>query len=314
MNGWRLLADIGGTNARFARTDPAGRILERRSYDVAEFPDFQTALGTFIDETGGTAGCRSAAIDAAGPVIGGKVQLTNIAWRISETEVSGVLGGIPTRIFNDLEAVALALPFLDHSDLVPIGTIRTPPADPQRMVALNVGTGCGAATVIRWNNQWIPCPSEAGHMTFRSDADTGPALPAGEGETDVTVEDALSGRGVVNLYRQQCAAAGVGISAATASEVFARVSSDAAARRSLDIFTERLARSARDLVLASAAWSGVYLIGGVIDGWCRHASADLFREVFEASRTMRAPLSRTYSGVITRRDTAFLGLAHASVD
>lgn len=311
MSSWRLLADIGGTNARFARSGPDGEISAHRNYSVSDFADFDSALRSYLIETESETPCGSAAICAAGPVLDGQVQLTNVPWRICEAATSQLLGNVPVRLINDLEAVALALPYLNRTDVRPIGDIREFPSGPPRMLALNVGTGFGAAAIFRMGDRWVTCPSEAGHMSLGAQNEAELALLAKGDSSKFMVEDALSGQGLVTLYRKQCYRQGTEIVAATAQEVFARAASNAAAEKLLRQFTIWLGRVAGDLALASAAWGGVFLTGGVIQGWCSVASSRLFRANFEAGGKMQERLRRTYTGVITRDDVSLLGLAFA---
>ncbi len=94
-----------------------------------------------------------------------------------------------------------------------------------------------------------------------------------------SVEDVLSGHGIVALHRHF---APPGDAAAHSEEILAAVPADPAARRTAETFTALLGRVAGDLVLATAAWGGVCLFGGVVHGW--HAQADLavFRRHFTA--------------------------------
>ena len=313
MSRWRLLADIGGTNARFARSTRTEEISQPRSYDVARFADFEAALDAYLGETGGSAGCGEAAIAAAGPVVGRQVQLTNAAWRLSEAEISQRLGDVPVGLLNDLEAVALALPHLEAADVKSIGEVRAVPAQKGRLLAVNVGTGFGAAVAMPLADGWTSSPSEAGHMSFGAQDEEELALLAGGEGTWSTVEDVLSGPGLLALYRRQCARLGSKPAAADASEVLTRANTEAAARETLALFSRWLGRAARDLALASAAWGGVFLTGGVIQGWYRLDHAGLFRASFEAGGKMQARLKETPTAAITRADVSFLGLARSPV-
>ncbi len=313
MKGWRLLADIGGTNARFARSNPKGELFAHRIYNVAEFSNFDEAFKRYLADTDGLEGCNAAAVCAAGPILNGEVQLTNAPWQISTSEISQLAGDVPVALRNDLEAVALALPHLEHSDVTPIGDFRELPSHRQRMLALNVGTGFGSAAILPANGKWMTCPSEAGHMSFGAQDEAELALLAGGDSAEFTIEDALSGHGLVSLYRKQCDRLGTQVSATTADGVFSRVSSDAAADESLRVFTVRLGRVAKDLTLAISAWGGVFLTGGVIQGWHGLASSREFRTCFEASGKMKEPLRRTYTGVITRAEISLLGLARTPI-
>ncbi len=107
MTGWRLVSDVGGTNVRFARTS-GGCLFALQAYPVSRFASYSAAARAYLDETGGLHGCIGAAIGAAGLVSHGKVTLTNLAWDISEAEVSSELS-VPCRLINDVEAVAYSV-------------------------------------------------------------------------------------------------------------------------------------------------------------------------------------------------------------
>ena len=70
---WRLIADVGGTNVRFARVIDEENVVDRCSYLVSRFGSFLDALRAYAEETdGGLSGCSGAAIGAAGPVAMGR--------------------------------------------------------------------------------------------------------------------------------------------------------------------------------------------------------------------------------------------------
>jgi glucokinase len=306
----RLVADIGGTNARFALADGDGGASAAVNLRVADFPQFDDALRAYMArlDTDTRARVESAAFAAAGPVEGDTIKLTNAPWRISAQDVSARMG-VPVRLFNDLQAVALALPFLGTGDIVPVGPVPFQPASTQRMVAVNVGTGFGAATAIPARDGWLACPSEAGHVTLApADAEEAALLAAIAPGRAATLEDVLSGAGVGALY----AAISGGV-AIDAGAVFARAEDDPAARHAVALMSRWLGRAAGDLVLASAAWGGAYLLGGVVSGWAAHCDAQAFRAAFEDKGKMRVRMGAVFSGVVTRKDVALLGLAKAAI-
>jgi glucokinase len=307
----RLVADVGGTNARFALAAPDGQCEAAANLRVAGFAAFDDALAAYLQRLEPSTRRRiaSAAFAAAGPVERDAVRLTNAPWELAAHNIAEQLGGIPTAIFNDLQAVALALPFLDADDVLPIGPAPFQPASTERMVAVNVGTGFGAATAIPAANNWLACPSEAGHMTLTSqgaeEADLLAAIVPGR---TATLEDVLSGAGIGAVYGWLSASEPI-----AADAVFARVDTDPAGRRMVALMSRWLGRAAGDLVLASATWGGAFLLGGVVSGWhplCDHAA---FRAAFEDKGKMRTRMSGVFSGVVTRQDVALLGLAKAPI-
>lgn len=311
MNSWRLLADVGGTNIRFGRADSNTNITQKRSYLLKDFTDFEAALSSYAAETGGLEGCAAAAVGAAGPVFDGAATLTNAPWQISESRVSGLIGGGPVCLINDLEAVALALPRLEEADIRPISAPAGRPAGRHRMLALNVGTGFGAAVALPVEGRWLSCPSEAGHMSFGVQSASDLPLLGGEGYC--TLEDVLSGEGLVRLYERHHSLQGTEAPLIAAQEVFARVKEDSAAKETLHTFTRWLGEAARNLVLATGSWGGVFMTGGVVHGWAKVAPFGRFREAFEHGHKMQERLRPTFTGIVLLRDAALLGLSHASL-
>jgi len=309
----RLVADVGGTNARFALAGPNGRWTGAANLRVSDFLTFDDALAAYLAGLEATTRGRiaSAAFAAAGPVEHDAIKLTNAPWRIAAPHVSDQLGGVPTAIFNDLQAVALALPFLEDQHVTRIGPVPRPNAKPpQRMLAVNVGTGFGAATAIPLGGVWTVCPSEAGHMSLTAaDAEEAEVLDALCPGRAATLEDALSGAGVGALYATLSGGEPI-----RADAVFTRAGEDPAARRTVEMVSRWLGRASGDLVLATAAWGGAFLLGGVVSGWHPLCDTESFRAAFEDKGKMSGRMGGIYSGVVTHPDTALLGLAKAAID
>lgn len=314
------MADIGGTNVRFARSSAEKALFDHRNYPVNLHRGFADALTAFLNETGGVEGCRDAAIGAAGAVFDGAVKITNTPWRINETDVSRQLAGVPIRIANDLEAVALALPYLLDADVQAIGDVPRQRSKTRTMLAVNIGTGFGAAAVIPFENSFITCPSEAGHMSLgfvdRAELDVLAGLES--------VESLLSGRGLTHLYKRLRERSFAGEErygdgncsrpvARNAAEIFETCPADPAACEAVRHFVTVLGRISGDLALASAAWGGVFFCGGVATGWKSGAGATLLRESFENKGAMRERMEQIFTGVITRDDVSLYGLSHLAI-
>ncbi|MGH8674866.1 MAG: glucokinase, partial [Burkholderiales bacterium] len=76
-----LLADVGGTNVRFATLRSDGRIAAVEAWLTALYPDFASAVRAYGETTGLRLPVRAAAVCAAGPLIDGRIELTNCAWK-----------------------------------------------------------------------------------------------------------------------------------------------------------------------------------------------------------------------------------------
>lgn len=309
MGAWRLVADVGGTHVRLSRAGPEGRLADRVEWETSRHPAFTDALQAYLARIGGAQGCAGARIGAAGPVAGGAVRLTNGAWTIRADEVSGLLGGAPVRLFNDLEAAALAIPWLGSGDLLPLVTPRAAPAPGGARLAVNVGTGFGAAALVPAAGGWATLASEAGHMTLGATTADELALLAALGSAAPSVERALSGEGLVALYRAFAAREARPPAARTAPQVLALAPGDPAARRATAAFTVLLARVTGDLVLATAAWGGAYLFGSVILGWHARCDPGLFRAQFTAKGKMAGRMAEVPVCLVTNEAAPLIGLA-----
>jgi glucokinase len=91
------LADIGGTNARFALLIE-GEITREASLPVAVHPGPREAIEYFLGFLGEGERPRHAALAFAGPVEGETARLTNGAWEV------GSLGRGPAASFRVREA------------------------------------------------------------------------------------------------------------------------------------------------------------------------------------------------------------------
>jgi len=112
-----LIADIGGTNARFGLvSDVLG--------EVKQFPVVKTAAHeTLIDAIQETTLNRTATypraaiLAVAGPVRGDKISLTNGAWVVEPKRLIEEFGFEIVVVINDFEALALCLPSLLENDM-----------------------------------------------------------------------------------------------------------------------------------------------------------------------------------------------------
>lgn len=312
---WRLIADVGGTNVRFARSRADGLFRDSQSWPAQSFDSFASALDAYLATLGDDASFQTAAIAAAGPVDSGAVELTNNDWRIETHMVAERLGGnVAVRLLNDLEAVAFALPHLADDQVAWIARGAPPPPRSGRMLAVNVGTGFGSAALLATGDEWISCPAESGHMRLVLQTTEELALIAELGLTNPTIEDVLSGHGIQQLWKA-CARAALTSEPAegTPEDVFEFAKNDPASRMATRHFSTFLARAASDLVLASAAWDGLYLCGSVANAWSEHADFNEFLRTFRGESKMRDRLGQTPVAVIRHDTPAFIGLANVTI-
>jgi glucokinase len=303
--GRRIVADVGGTRCRFAISAGPGELDAIQIYATAGQPSFAEALKAYVADLGADpieTWCAGVHLAAAGPIDQGAVQLTNAAWFISSGALSEQIGGVPVSLANDLEAVGLLLPHLQSPDIATIGDVSGPRLTGNR-IAINVGTGFGAATAVRGSVEWLIAAGEAGHMSLAPATPEEAAL-LGWGRT---IEDFLSGAGIARLHAAHDTAGGE----RSAEAIFASSASDAAAARTSETFSRLLGRVTGDLVLATAAWDGAYLCGSVARAWLEVADVPAFRAAFE-DKGLRAHMARVPTYAITVPEPALLGLTYAA--
>ena len=312
MNGPALLADIGGTNVRFATLTPDGRIGAVEAWLTALYPDFATAVRTYAEIAAVALPFARAAVCAAGPLEGDHIDLTNCAWKISLGEIAAATGAKAPLLVNDFAAVAQAQPALGQADLIHFGGTTPLPAAPKAV--LGPGTGLGVAGLVPVGGKWNVIAGEGGHADL---------APSNEREIaivyhlirehgHVSVERVLSGPGLETLYLAIAALDGVTLKAKPVAADIARaasVATDPVAVETVELFTAWLGAAAGNLALTFGARGGVYIAGGIVPQWGDLFDAKLFRRRFEAKGRARNFLQPIPTYLITAKDLAFHGLA-----
>jgi glucokinase len=309
----RLLADIGGTNARFALCTN-GRVHDERSLVCAEYPDVESAARRYLKDS--NAKPIEAAFAVAAPLHGDLVRMTNHAWQFSVAAVREALGFSRLILLNDFTALALALRHLPPDELQQVGG---GPAVPNAPVALiGPGTGLGVSGLIPAGEQWIPLQGEGGHATLAAATDREAAviekLRAKFGH--VSAERALSGSGLVAIYEAMCALNGATPSLPSPADVTQQGmnNADRNARQSLEMFCAMLGTVASNLALTLGAVGGVYIGGGIVPRLKGFFAQSAFRQRFEDKGRYAIYLAPIPVYVINSEWPAFVGLARAFVD
>lgn len=304
-----LVADIGGTNARFALvTGPEADAIVFPTVQTARFPDPIAAIESL--GLGGTARAPKTAIMAvAGPVTGDRVLLTNCPWTVAPRAMIERLGLSEVVLINDFEAQALSLPSLAGADVLQIGG-GAPLADAAKVV-LGPGTGLGVATLVHALGRWIPIPGEGGHVELAPfdarDYAVWPHIERTGGR--VTAETVLSGSGLLRLARAVAAADGVPCRFDAQQAVTeAALAGDPDAVETLNLFARALGRVAGDFALASLARGGVYIAGGVSLKIERFLTEGPFRAAFEAKAPHAALVASIPTYLVKHPNPALLGL------
>lgn len=306
-----LIADIGGTNARFALLAAEGAPTAVRVFACADYPSLADAVRAYLGEAAPDARPATAVIAVASPVEGDRIAMTNHVWAFSIAETEKALGLARLTVVNDFVAVARAVPELSPGDTVQIGG-GTPEAG-RPVVVLGPGTGLGVSALVPAPGGWVAVATEGGHVT----------LPATDGSEEavvrllrhemghVSAERAISGSGLVRLYRSLAQIAGQTPEQLGPSEVTERAlaGGDPHCRAALEMMCALLGTVAGDLALSYGALGGVFIGGGIVPKLGPFFASSPFRARFEAKGRFRDYLAGIPTRVITAENPAFIGLA-----
>jgi glucokinase len=273
-----IAGDIGGTKTNVAlfetRGRELGRIVVQQSFPSGGYGSLEAILADFVaahkpDHVTG------ACFGVAGPVVRGRVEATNLAWKVSDESLARSLNLHSVQLINDLEATAFGLGELSPEQLYTLNEGDVAPEGHRALIA--AGTGLGMAGIFNDGGRFIPMPSEGGHMDF---------APRNEREFQmlaylhekvggrVSYERVLSGLGIFNIYsflRDR----GYGEEPAWLADEIANGDPTAVVSRAglegrcglaattLQMFVEIYGAMAGNLALLLKATGGLYIGGGI---------------------------------------------------
>ncbi|HEX4813445.1 MAG TPA: glucokinase [Nonomuraea sp.] len=300
-----LVADVGGTNARFGLvTSPDARPSNVAVLAGAGYGTLPEAVAAYLAEHAGGARPGAACLALAGPIDGDRYRLTNSTWAGSARDLD-----VPfAALLNDFEALAVSLPHLDGDDLVSLGG---PPLGHGVKAVLGPGTGLGVGGLVPTEDGWTPVPGEGGHVTVpvadRRELEIVRVLQS-QGLATVVAEHVLSGPGLVRLHRALAQVNGVRAAGLTASEIVAEAD-DPLCAETIEVFCGMLGSFAGNVALTLGARGGVYLGGGVLPRIVERVRASGFRARFEANPDMAAYLAAIGTALIVAPQPALTGAA-----
>jgi glucokinase len=309
-----ILADIGGSNARFG-WHADGAVAHVRTRAVAQFPNLADAWRDYQSELTGLLGTApvvdSAALAVATAPVGDAVQFTNSPWNFSRRALQAEMGLATLLVLNDFEALALALPGL-RPDQVAAQAGMARRDGP--LAVLGPGTGMGVGGVLPSRAGWIALPGEGGHagLSAHDDAESAVLDHVRRRDGHVSAEHLLAGPGLTTLHAALLAVHGEPEASLPASEILPRgLAGDAACGRTIDMFCALLGSFAGDVALILGARGGVYIGGGIVPRLGERFFASRFRERFESKGKQSAYLRPIPHFVITDTLAALGGAALA---
>jgi glucokinase len=313
----RLLADIGGTYARFVVESAAGVFEQAASLRCAEHADFHAAVTAYLRGLPEPVASRieHAAIAIANPVEGDEVRMTNYHWQFSSEQMRQRLGLLTLVVVNDFTALAMALPRLAQAQRRQVGGGQ---ARAHSVVGvLGAGSGLGVSGLIPLGDSssagYVALGTEGGHSSF-SPRDEREITILRYGLTQfshVSFERLLSGPGLELIHRALLDEAG-GKAAANklaAPEITRRalVAVDPVCQAALDAFCAVLGTAAANLAVTLGAFGGIYIGGGIVPRLGAYFDRSLFRARFEDKGRFSSYLQSIPTYVVTAEQATFVG-------
>ncbi|MFK4506550.1 glucokinase [Bradyrhizobium huanghuaihaiense] len=304
-----LLADVGGTNVRFALLAD-GMVSTITRMAVSDSATFQEALAAYLSASTQVDKMAHAILAASGVVQDGRCALTNNSWVIDAEELRRTHGFSTVRLINDFEAVAWALPRLGASSLLQLGGRQRIAGAP--LAAIGPGTGLGMAVSIPHLGGRIVLSSEGGHSTMASGSLREDAVIEHLRRRfgHVSAERVLSGAGLENLHDALAEIDGVSSPKRRAADI-TRAAIDGTStvsRGAVDMFCAMLGSVAGNLALALNARGGIFIGGGILRHMPDYLAASQFRRRFEEKGRLRKFLEPIPAYLILDDDVAFVGL------
>jgi glucokinase len=303
----KLLADIGGSYARFA-IERTGVLADAKALPCAEFPDFLSALRAYIEMVGAR-DIRHGAIAIANPVEGDLVRMTNYHWQFSIEATRQAVGFSTLLVVNDFTALAMGLPYLTRQQFRQVGGGA---ARERSVIGLvGAGTGLGVSGLIPVDDGWVSLASEGGHASFAPQNAREMAILeyAWKQYPHVSEERLVSASGIELIYRALGERNKAPLDALKAPEITQRglAGECAVCAETLQVFCELVGTAAASVAVTLGAFGGVYIGGGIVPRLGSYFDKSGFRARFEAMGRLSKYVANIPTFVITSDTSTFTG-------
>lgn len=311
FSSYAIVADIGGTFARFSRINLVSLVMDKvEIYPCAAFISLESVLMTYQAQQA-LGEIKHVALAIACPVLGDWVSMTNCHWCFSIQALKQKLDLIELKVMNDFNAIAMSLPVLAEHQIVQIGEGKA--QSQQVKVVLGAGTGLGLAYLVPGLQGYIAFAGEGGHASWAAQNAQEwfiyNELKKHYGH--VSYERILSGQGLENIYKALALFHQQDKPALKAAEIITQAiaQKDSLAQMTVAQFFVSLGAYAGDVALSFGALGGVYIAGGIAPRLLALIKGSEFRANFEnkgrfAEFNLQIP---TY--IITAEQPGLLGAA-----
>ena len=308
-----LIADIGGTNARFAliregSLDP--RFIVNLSVD--DYVSIDLAIDAYLTQVDAVTPTKFC-IAIACPTHNDSIKMTNNGWAFSKEALRQRFNLERLDVINDYAAMAFAAANLTEDQVVQVG--QGEPLDNFPIAVLGAGTGLGVSGLVRAKGLSMPVVSEGGHVDF---------APTTEQEIEilrwlmrhydhVSAERLVSGMGIQNIYHALADLRDEKVEAISPAAIsqLALVSSDRLALDTLEQFCQIYGSVAGNLALSYGAQGGVFVTGGIVPRMLDYFQTSGFRERFTAKGRFSDYMSTIPTYVMVAEQPGLIGAAAA---
>ncbi|KRG44857.1 glucokinase [Stenotrophomonas pictorum JCM 9942] len=308
-------ADVGGTHVRVGLIQtgdgdrPAIDVLSYRKYRCADYPGLDAILSDFASHNPTVADCVIATAGYA--LADGSVISANLPWPLSSRKIREDLGFKSVYLVNDFEAVAHAAAHIDDNQVLQLTGPSQTPAGPT--LVIGPGTGLGAALWIPAGTHSMVLPTEAGQASLAATTELEMAVLQQMLRTrpHVSIEHALSGPGLLNLYNALCAVRDITPIHITPDAVSAAAcdGSDPHAVEALHLFCGILGSTIGDMALLYGVQGGIYLAGGILPKISQFLLNSTFVERFLNKGPMRKALQSIPVKLVEHGQLGVIGAA-----
>mgnify|MGYP005988068477 CR=1 FL=1 len=309
---YALIADLGGTNARFALASIGDTQIQKiKVLPCKEYDTLFLALTEYLSQVNVSISSISAVVLAiAGPVNQPLIRFSNNNWQFTRADLAGYFGADKKlALLNDFDAIGHSLDVLGRDELVAIGDGVVEADQPAWVVG--AGTGLGVACVIPQADISYVLPGEGGHVDLTSCTEQEDYILSylRERHHRVSAERVLSGMGMENIYAALAHKEGKEqrLSAPQIGEAFK--AKEPLAVACMEQFFVYLGRVIGDLILNVESRGGVYIAGGIIPRYLEAFMESGFRQALEEKGRMRHLVSAIPTFVVTAEHPGLIGCA-----
>ena len=271
-----LVADIGGTNARFGYQENNGSEIKHVEFlNCVDFANIGQAIAHYVSKN--SLNIENLSLSIAGPCGDNFVKFTNNHWSFDKIDLLNETNCNSLLAINDFAAQGLGFTdmfsshssfldkkILDRHQLVLLHHGKS--LDGTNVLITGPGTGLGVSTLVFINNVPLPIQGEGGNVHFSPASNEEIKLLEWlSSKTDyVSTEEVLSGRGLVNIYNYLCFKENHTSEMSTADQIgIAAKEGNILARNAARLMVEIFATSIANNILVTGSQKCVIICGGI---------------------------------------------------